>query len=119
MIYTPELIELYERADIRPLWPLDTPGVITCEQGDDASRLIRLQVWCEQGVIQGCRYKVSGCPYTIGLCIWLAEQLDGCALQNVPEWSVAALVSRFRLPESKYGCAATVIRLCEQLRSHA
>jgi NifU-like protein involved in Fe-S cluster formation len=49
------------------------------------------------------RFLAFGCPHTIAVAAWVAEQASGCVLHAALPEPVAALAQRFEVPAEKLG----------------
>jgi NifU-like protein involved in Fe-S cluster formation len=60
-----------------------------------------LQVSC--GTIQAARFQAFGCPHTIAVSAWVAEQAFGRGLRSALPETVEELSKRFAVPVEKRG----------------
>ena len=69
---------------------------------------IQFDVQVAGAKLEAVRFLAFGCPYSIAVAAWVAEQASGRPLEpRLPE-AVAALAARFELPVEKMGRLLTV-----------
>jgi hypothetical protein len=80
------------------------PGVFRGAAGSVAhGTWVQFDLQMKGGVVAGARFLAFGCPHTIAVSSWLAEQAVGRRLlPQLPE-SVPALRDRFAVPVEKMG----------------
>jgi hypothetical protein len=83
---------------------LSGPGVCRGAAGSPAQGTwVQFDLAVDAGLIQAARYRVFGCPHTIAVSAWLAEQAPGRAVRaSLPE-GIAQLSARFTVPADKRG----------------
>ena len=84
------------------------PGVYVAEAGSVASKsLLRLSLRVEQGRIVQARFKAYGCPSAIAVGQWLAESLDGQAVETLrtPEFTAPSIRRVLEISEDRAHCA--------------
>ena len=64
---------------------------------------VQFDLQVNSAVILDTRFLAFGCPHTIAVAAWLAEQSLGAPLQREMPESVAALRERFAVPVEKLG----------------
>ena len=66
---------------------------------------VQFDVRVEEGIIREARFLAFGCPHTIAVSAWVAEQAVGHGVGPVPALpeSVQALSERFAVPVEKRG----------------
>jgi NifU-like protein involved in Fe-S cluster formation len=64
---------------------------------------VQFDIHVRGGLILEARFLVFGCPHTIAVASWLAEQAAGSALTAALPEPVQALRARFEVPEEKSG----------------
>jgi NifU-like protein involved in Fe-S cluster formation len=60
------------------------------------------------GIIEAMRFLAFGCPHTIAVAAWLAEQAPGRAVNVALPESVQAIAVRFAVPVPKLGRLLTI-----------
>ena len=85
-------------------------GVLTgrdVHRGSAGSRAqgawVQFDVQVNAGLIQAARFLAFGCPHTIAVSAWVAEQAVGQAARAALPESVQALSERFAVPVAKRG----------------
>ena len=83
---------------------LQGPGVFRGAAGDkEQGTWVQFELQVTRGSVQAARFRALACPHTIAVSAWLAEAVQGNALQaKLPE-SVQALRDRFEVPVEKMG----------------
>jgi NifU-like protein involved in Fe-S cluster formation len=80
------------------------PGVFRGAGGNrELGTWVQFDLKIQDGKLEAARFLAFGCPHTIAVSAWLAEQAVGKALRpGLPE-SVQALQERFAVPVEKTG----------------
>ena len=80
------------------------PGVFRGAAGDRAQGTwVQFDLQIKAGTVSAARFLAFGCPHTIAVSAWLAEQAVGRQVKpQLPE-SVQALRDRFAVPVEKMG----------------
>ena len=84
------------------------PGVYAAEAGSLASKsLLRLSLRLEQSRIVQARFKAYGCPSAIAVGQWLAERLEGEAVEALrsPGLAAPAIRQALEITEDRAHCA--------------
>lgn len=100
---------------------LSGTGVKTAEAGSPAVKaLLRISVKLEQDQVTEARFLAYGCPVTIAVGQWLAEQLIGQKLAGL-RLQAADIRTALEIPDDRTHCALmgedVIRRLQEQLVS--
>jgi len=83
---------------------LSGPGAFRGAAGNrDLGTWVQFDLQCESGTLTGARFHAIGCPHTIAVAAWLAEQSVGKAIERVLPESTQELRVRFALPVEKMG----------------
>jgi NifU-like protein involved in Fe-S cluster formation len=118
MIYTSKIIQLYEQADMKALWPLDDKQVSTYSYGSVSDGLeIIFQIYKNNDSIEASRYKVFGCGYSIALSVWLSQWIYNKNQSTLNDIELSELIETFYLPKAKYKCALAIINIYQQILS--
>jgi NifU-like protein involved in Fe-S cluster formation len=64
---------------------------------------VQFDLQCESGMLRAARFLAFGCPHTIAVSAWLAEQSVGKAVTRTLPESVQELRDRFDVPVDKMG----------------
>ncbi|MAA73863.1 MAG: hypothetical protein CMN28_04060 [Salinisphaeraceae bacterium] len=83
--------------------PLDAPGLLSgraCANGLELS----LDLAVEGGTIRQAAFRALGCPATIAVADWLAEQLAGVPLDRARDVNWPACEQALELPASRRSC---------------
>lgn len=64
---------------------------------------VQFDLQLSAGVIQAARFLAFGCPHTIAVSAWIAEQAAGLPLRPALPQSVQQLSERFAVPVEKRG----------------
>jgi hypothetical protein len=83
---------------------LTGPGVFRGAAGNlSQGTWVQFDLQIQQGAVQAARFLAFGCPHTVAVSAWLAEQAVGKTLRpGLPE-SVQVLQERFSVPVEKTG----------------
>ncbi|HEV7610267.1 MAG TPA: iron-sulfur cluster assembly scaffold protein [Steroidobacteraceae bacterium] len=83
---------------------LSGPGVYRGAAGGRAQGTwVQFDVQVDAGTLQAARFLAFGCPHTIAVSAWVAEQAAGHEVRaSLPE-SVQSLSERFEVPVEKRG----------------
>lgn len=80
------------------------PGVFRGAAGKkEQGTWVQFDLQIRSGTVVASRFLAFGCPHTIALSAWLAEQVQGSALQRQLPESVQQLRERFEVPLEKMG----------------
>ncbi len=66
---------------------------------------MRISLRIHSGVIQAVRIAVFGCPVSIAVAVWLAEQLLGKSSEQARQITPTSLRTALEIPEEKLHCA--------------
>lgn len=83
-------------------------GVIAAEAGSRSARaLLRLTLRIGQGRILEARFRAYGCPSAIAVGEWLAERLNGQAVETLhsPDFNAPAIRQALEIAEDRAHCA--------------
>jgi hypothetical protein len=64
---------------------------------------VQFDLQIDAGTVSAARFLAFGCPHTIAVAAWLAEQAVGAPLKPLLPESVPALRERFAVPVEKMG----------------
>jgi NifU-like protein involved in Fe-S cluster formation len=64
---------------------------------------VQFDIQVQGGRVQDARFLAFGCPHTIAVASWLAEQAPGGTLRAAMPESIQALRARFQVPQEKLG----------------
>jgi NifU-like protein involved in Fe-S cluster formation len=83
---------------------LQGPGVFRGAAGNHAQGTwVQFDLQINAGTIAAAKFLAFGCPHTIAVSAWLAEQAVGQELKPLLPESVQALRDRFAVPVEKMG----------------
>jgi NifU-like protein involved in Fe-S cluster formation len=102
MNYSPLTLSYFETAAAAGV--LTGPGTLRGSAGDRAhGTWVQFDLQAVGGVIQAARFLALGCPHTIAVAAWVAEQAAGCELRPALPENVSQLSERFAVPVEKRG----------------
>lgn len=102
MIYSDAVRRYFQSAP--NVGELTGPGVLRGAAGKrEHGTWVQFDLRLSSGTIQAARFLAFGCPHTIAVSAWLAEQAQGCALRGPLLESVQQLRDRFDVPIEKMG----------------
>jgi NifU-like protein involved in Fe-S cluster formation len=64
---------------------------------------VQFDLQAASGTLQAARFLAFGCPHTIAVSAWVAEQAVGKPVQRSLPCAVAEVCRRFAVPEEKLG----------------
>lgn len=80
------------------------PGVFRGAAGKKEQGIwVQFDLQMHSGMIVASRFLAFGCPHTVAVSSWVAEQVQGSALQRQLPESVQQLRERFEVPVEKMG----------------
>jgi NifU-like protein involved in Fe-S cluster formation len=83
---------------------LTGPGTLRGAAGSRAhGTWVQFDVRVSSGVVQAARFLAFGCPHTIAVSAWVAEQAAGREVRAALPESVQQLSERFAVPVEKLG----------------
>jgi NifU-like protein involved in Fe-S cluster formation len=83
---------------------LTGPGVFRGAAGSRAQGTwVQFDLQIKNEAVSAAKFLAFGCPHTIAVAAWLAEQAEGRRLQPVLPENVQALRDRFLVPIEKMG----------------
>jgi NifU-like protein involved in Fe-S cluster formation len=67
----------------------------------------RLELWArvEGDQVVEARFRALGCPFSIAVGDWLAEQLTGCGVEAMSALNAAAIIAALEIPDARRHCA--------------
>ncbi len=102
MIYNEPTLRYFEAS--AAVGTLTGPGVF---RGTAGSRTrgtwVQFDLQVAAGVVQAARFLAFGCPHTIAVSAWVAEQAAGHPVRTALPQSVPSLSERFAVPVEKRG----------------
>ena len=83
---------------------LSGPGVFRGSAGHrEGGTWVQFDLLAAAGTVRAARFLAFGCPHTIAVAAWVAEQATLRPLSGRLPWSVQSLSERFELPVEKLG----------------
>jgi NifU-like protein involved in Fe-S cluster formation len=83
---------------------LSGPGVFRGAAGNrDDGTWVQFDLQVASGILKDARFLAFGCPHTIAVSAWVAEQAVGAPMTHRLPHSVQALSERFTVPVEKLG----------------
>ena len=82
------------------------PGVISAQAATPAARfVVRLALKLADGRVQTAKFLAYGCPVTIAVGEWLAEQAPGRSIQELAAIDAPAIRAALEIPDERAHCA--------------